>query len=61
MDFLEKNFENVGPDFTREALKMHYGVSKNRNIRGTSTKAEEDMLEQEGIKFFKIPIPRLDS
>ncbi|NVM23574.1 MAG: DUF1178 family protein [Desulfobacterales bacterium] len=61
MDFLGKNFEDVGPDFAREALKMHYGVSENRNIRGTSTKVEEDMLEQEGIKFVKIPTPRLDS
>ena len=59
--FLEKNFEDVGPDFAREALKMHYDVSEKRNIRGTSSKAEEETLEKEGIKFFKIPIPRLDS
>jgi hypothetical protein len=58
---LEKNFEDVGANFSREALKMHYGVSEKRNIKGTSTKAEEEVLEKEGIKFFKVPVPRLDS
>jgi hypothetical protein len=61
MEFLEKNFEDVGPDFAREALKMHYDVTEKRNIRGTSTEAEEEMLKREDIKFFKFPIPRLDS
>lgn len=61
VDFLEKNFEDVGPNFCREALKMHYGVTDKRNIRGTSSKADEETLTQEGIKFFKVPIPRLDS
>ena len=60
-EFLEKHFEDVGARFAKEALKMHYGVSEKRNIRGTSTKNEEDLLEKEGIKFFKIPVPRHDS
>jgi hypothetical protein len=61
LEFLEKNFENVGSDFAQEALKMHYDVTEKRNIRGTSTEAEEDMLREEDIEFFKIPVPRLDS
>ena len=61
LNFLEKNFENVGSDFAREALKMHYDVTEKRNIRGTSTEAEEKMLKDEDVEFFKIPIPRLDS
>lgn len=61
MEFLENNFEDVGASFAPEALKMHYNVTEKRNIRGTSTEAEEEMLKQEGIKFFKLPIPRLDS
>jgi hypothetical protein len=40
---------------------MHYNVAEKRNIRGTSTEAEEEMLKQEDIKFLKFPIPRLDS
>ena len=60
-EFLEKHFEDVGTRFAAEALKMHYGVSGKRNIKGTSSKSEEEMLEEEGVKFFKIPVPRLDS
>ena len=37
VDFVENNFDNVGADFAEEALKMHYGVSEPRNIRGVST------------------------
>lgn len=59
--FVEKNFEDVGPRFASEALKMHYGVTEKRNIRGSSTEEEEKMLKKEGIKFYKIPIPRFDS
>ena len=61
VNFLEKNFEDVGHKFAQEALKMHYDVSEKKNIRGTSTEAEEKTLQKEGIKFFKFPIPRLDS
>jgi hypothetical protein len=61
LEFLENNFEDVGTNFAPEALKMHYDVTEKRNIRGTSTEAEEETLRNEGIKFFKLPIPRLDS
>ncbi|MDH3575484.1 MAG: DUF1178 family protein [Desulfobacteraceae bacterium] len=59
VDFVEKNFDDVGTDFTKEALKMHYGVSKARNIRGVSTKEEEKTLKEEGVQFFKVPIPEV--
>lgn len=55
-DFIEKNFDNVGCEFAKEALKMHYGVTKQRNIRGTSSPEEEKTLKEEGIDFIKIPI-----
>lgn len=61
VSFLEQNFEDVGGRFAQEALKMHYDVTHKRNIRGTSTPAEEETLQKEGIKFFKFPIPRIDS
>lgn len=54
--FIEDNFENVGTDFAREALKIHYKVTESRNIRGVSTEQEEKTLEEEGISFFKFPI-----
>jgi hypothetical protein len=56
-DFIEKNFDNVGCQFAKEALKMHYGVTEQRNIRGTSSPEEEKTLKEEGIEFIKIPIP----
>ncbi len=57
IDFVEKNFDDVGTDFSKEALKMHYGVSEARNIRGVSTKEEEKTLIKEGVQFFKVPVP----
>jgi hypothetical protein len=44
--FLDEHFEDVGIQFASEALKMHYGVSQKRNIKGTSTDVEEKMLER---------------
>lgn len=56
-DFVENNFDNVGTEFAAEALKIHYGVSEPRNIRGVSTSLEEKTMKEEGIQFFKVPIP----
>lgn len=55
--FVEKNFDDVGCNFATEALKMHYGVSEPRNIRGVSTLQEEKTLQDEGIPFVKVPLP----
>ena len=57
VDYVENNFDNVGADFAEEALKMHYGVSEPRNIRGVSTPQEEETLKDQGINFFKFPMP----
>jgi hypothetical protein len=56
--YIEENFEEVGTEFAKEALKMHYGVSDQRNIRGTSTTDEEKILKEEGVEFHKIPFPK---
>lgn len=57
-DYIHNNFEQVGTDFAKEALKIHYGVSEKRNIRGSSTADEEKTLIEEGVEFFKIPVPK---
>jgi hypothetical protein len=57
IEFVEKNFDDVGCEFAKEALKIHYGAAEPRNIRGVSTKEEEKTLQEEGIQFFKIPLP----
>jgi hypothetical protein len=56
-EFIENNFDNVGTNFATEALKIHYGVSEPRNIRGVSTTQEEKTLKEEGIQYFKVPFP----
>lgn len=56
--FVENNFDNVGCDFAKEALKIHYGAAEPRSIRGTSTPEEEKTLKEEGIDFIKIPLPQ---
>ena len=60
VDYIDKNFDEVGPNFTKEALKIHYGVTEKRNIKGSATAEEEETLRDEGIEFFKIPLPKDD-
>jgi hypothetical protein len=56
--FVEKNYEDVGTSFSKEALKMHYGAIEHRNIRGTTTQEEEKVLTKEGVPMVKIPLPK---
>ena len=60
-DFLNKNFEEVGDKFAEVALKIHAGEENKRNIKGTTTKEEEEVLKEAGVNFVKIPVPKFDS
>ncbi len=60
MDYINQNFHDVGPGFTKEALKMHYGVTEKKNIKGSATQEEEKILREEGVEFFKVPVPIVD-
>ena len=60
VDYIDKNFDDVGTNFAKEALKMHYDVIEKRNIKGSATTKEEQMLKEEGIEFFKVPVPKID-
>jgi hypothetical protein len=55
-DYIDKHFEDVGPDFYKEALKIHCGEAEKRNIKGTATTEEEIILKEEGVQFIKVPI-----
>ena len=55
-DFVDKHFEDVGVEFTKEALKIHYGETQKRNIKGTATSDEEALLKKEGVQFLKLPV-----
>ena len=56
-EYIENNFDDVGCNFAQEALKIHYGASEPRNIRGSSSDEEEKVLRKEGVKFLKFPVP----
>jgi len=58
--YVKKNFENVGTSFTREALKIHYGSSSPKNIRGTTTPEEDKLLDKEGVPVIKFSLPEKD-
>ncbi len=60
-DFVEKNYENVGSSFAKEAMKMHYGAKDFRNIRGTTTQEEEKTLEKEGVPILKVPVKKTEN
>lgn len=60
-DFIDKHFDNVGDHFAEVALKMHRGEEEKRNIKGYTTKTEEETLKEEGVQFIKIPTPKFDS
>ncbi|MBN1625713.1 MAG: DUF1178 family protein [Deltaproteobacteria bacterium] len=60
VNYINREFEDLGTGFAKEALKIHYGVSKERNIRGSATENEESILREEGVQFFKIPLLKAD-
>ena len=53
--FVEKNFEFVGNDFSKEVREIYYDNKKNKNIYGTATSQERLELEDEGIDIANIP------
>jgi len=55
-EYVDKHFEDVGMNFAKEALKMHWGESERRNIKGLATPQEETLLKEEGVQFLKVPI-----
>jgi len=56
-EYVLDNFEDVGTRLCEESLKVRYGLSAPRNIRGVATEAEEEMLAGEGIELLKLPMP----
>ena len=60
VEYINNHFEDVGPDFTKQALKMHYGAEEKKNIKGSATIEEEKLLKEEGVDFFKVPLPKVD-
>lgn len=59
--FIETHFEDVGAKFAEEARKIDSGECEARNIRGTTTAEEEERLQEEGVEFLKVALPKYDA
>jgi hypothetical protein len=55
--YVRENFEDVGHNFAKESLKIHCGLAEEREIRGVTTEAEEELLRAEGVPFVRFPMP----
>ncbi len=56
--YVKDNFENVGKDFPDTARAIYYGMEKERNIYGETTRDEIKDLVEEGIPV--LPFPKND-
>jgi hypothetical protein len=55
-DHVTKNASYVGPRFSEEARKIHYGETEHRSIYGEASLDEAKQLHEEGIEFHPLPI-----
>ena len=53
--YIEKNFKNVGSNFSREARSIHYDKKTSKGIYGMATAEETSELLDEGIEIATIP------
>ena len=60
-EYVHKHFDDVGDKFADVALRIHHGEEDKRNIRGTTTRSEEESLREEGVQFVKLPLPEFDA
>jgi hypothetical protein len=60
-EYIHKNFDDVGEKFAEVAIRIHHGEEDGRNIRGTTTKNEEENLRDEGVRFIKLPFVEFDA
>ncbi len=59
---IERNCEDVGPQFAVEARRIHKGEAKVRGIYGEATQAESKALLEDGIEIASIPwVPSSDA
>ena len=53
--YIEKNFENVGKDFSQRVREIYYDKKNKKAIYGTTTSEERKELSEEGIDLISIP------
>ena len=54
-NYIEKNFEYVGKDFSKKVREIYYDKKNNKSIYGTTTDQERQDLEEEGIGLMSVP------
>ena len=54
-EFIEKNFEYVGKDFSKKVREIYYDKKSKKTIYGTTTSEEREELAEEGIDLLSIP------
>ena len=55
-EHIVKNADYVGPRFSEQARKIHYGEVEHRSIYGEATPEEAEELHEEGIAFAPLPV-----
>lgn len=58
---VQTNFEDVGSEFAKEAIRIHQGEGEERPIYGTATKVEKEELDEANVPYMALPKPELDS
>ncbi len=54
-NFIEKNFEYVGKNFSKKVREIYYDKNSKKTIYGSTTPEERDELREEGIDLLSIP------
>tara|TARA_B100000035_G_C20946566_1_gene530022 strand:+ start:448 stop:870 length:423 start_codon:yes stop_codon:yes gene_type:complete len=54
-NFIEKNFDYVGKDFSKKVREVYYDKKNKKAIYGTTTSEEREELAEEGIDLLSIP------
>ena len=54
-NFIEKNFEYVGKNFSRKVREVYYDKESKKAIYGTASPEEREELAEEGIDILTIP------
>ncbi len=54
-NFIEKNFEYVGEDFSKKVREIYYDKKNKKMIYGITSPEERQELKEEGIDLLSIP------
>tara|TARA_Y100000591_G_C21703336_1_gene629448 strand:+ start:333 stop:758 length:426 start_codon:yes stop_codon:yes gene_type:complete len=54
-NYIEKNFEYVGEDFSKKVREIYYDKKNKKTIYGITTPEERKDLKEEGIDLLSIP------